>query len=123
MTDREYSCDQSTVVIRVQQRVCDREYSCEWPIEYSCEVRLTDSDIMAAFRIFSPKAFTLALTHDKADDNSDVEGEADEDFGQDYGQAEIKILCDRFGYDQDVDSLIKEWDERTDFGLNHADCH
>ena len=78
---------------------------------------------MAAFRIFSPKAFTLALTHDKADDNSDVEGEADEDFGQDYGQAEIKILCDRFGYDQDVDSLIKEWDERTDFGLNHADCH
>ena len=65
---------------------------------------------MAAFRIFDPKAFTLALTHDKADEDATAE---DEDFDvdkarADYGQAEIKRLADKFGYDQDVDSLIQE---------------
>ena len=41
---------------------------------------------------------------------------ADEDFDvdkarADYGQAEIKTLTDKFGYDQDVNSLTQEWDD------------
>ena len=84
------------------------------------DAQFTSSD-MAAFRIFDPKAFTLALTHDKADEDATAE---DEDFDvdkarADYGQAEIKTLADKFGYDQDVDSLIQEWDDFKQYMSDH----
>lgn len=94
------------------------------------EARFTDSDIMAAFRIFDPKSLTLAITEpqDKAD-HSEVEtegesGETDDDFDvekamADYGQAEIMILADRFGYSEGVDSLMQEWDDFKQYMFDH----
>ena len=37
----------------------------------------------------------------------------------DYGQAEIKMLADRFGYDQDVHSLMQEWDDFKQYMSDH----
>lgn len=91
------------------------------------DARFTDSDLMAAFHIFDPKAFTLAVTHEEGDgdddSNDNVEGEADdfdvEKVRADYGKDKIKILADRFGYDQDVDSLIQEWDDFKQYMSDH----
>ena len=84
------------------------------------DAQFTDSDILTAFRILDPKAFAHALTNGDKDSDVEGEGEVDEDFDvektrEDYGQAEIKVLADRFGYDQDIDSLAQEWDDFKQF--------